>query len=75
MKKNEDTFSIQIMDEKEKLHMLLKKDLKEIQSPAQIADAGDRFDRRQLDNVIAFLKNPAGRRSRRRSGNRAPIST
>ena len=28
--KNEDTFSIQIMDEKEKLHMLLKSDLKEI---------------------------------------------
>src|SRR5262249_20209961 len=33
VKKNEDTFSIQIMDEKEKLHMLLKKDLKEIKTP------------------------------------------
>src|SRR5438132_1656755 len=28
-KKNEDTFSIQVMDEKEQLHRLLKKDLKE----------------------------------------------
>src|SRR5262245_35689478 len=32
-KRNEDTFSIQVMDEKEKLHMFLKKDLKEIKTP------------------------------------------
>src|SRR5438552_2391496 len=32
-KKNEDTFSIQIMDEKERLHMLLKSDLKQVARP------------------------------------------
>ena len=57
-KKNEDTFSIQIMDEKEKLHMLLKKDLKEIKTPRKSLMPPTDLTGGELDNVIAFLKNP-----------------
>src|SRR5260370_11732322 len=58
VKKNEDTFSIQIMDEKEKLHMLLKKDLKEIKTPHKSLMPATDLTGGELDNVIAFLKNP-----------------
>ena len=56
VRKNEDTFSIQMMDEKEKLHMLLKKNVasarltgKSLMPEAPISGA-------QADDVIAFLK-------------------
>jgi PQQ-dependent dehydrogenase (methanol/ethanol family) len=58
VKKNEDTFSIQIMDEKEKLHMLLKKDLKEINTPRKSLMPAADLNGADLGNVIAFLKNP-----------------
>ena len=58
VKKNEDTFSIQIMDEKEKLHMLLKKDLREIKTPHKSLMPSIDLTAAGLDNVIAFLKNP-----------------
>jgi PQQ-dependent dehydrogenase (methanol/ethanol family) len=57
-KKNEDTFSIQIMDGKERLHMLLKQDLKEIKSPRKSLMPAIDLSAAELDNVIAFLKNP-----------------
>jgi PQQ-dependent dehydrogenase (methanol/ethanol family) len=57
-KKNEDTFSIQIMDEKEKLHMLLKSDLREIRTPHKSLMPSIELTAAGLDNVIAFLKNP-----------------
>jgi hypothetical protein len=38
--KNEDTFSIQIMDENEKLHMLLKTRSQGDSQIAEVADAG-----------------------------------
>src|SRR4051794_16390511 len=57
-KKNEDTFSIQIMDEKEKLHMLLKKDLKDIKTPHKSLMPAVALTGPELDNVIAFLKSP-----------------
>ena len=37
--KNEDTFSLQMMDEHEKLHMFVKTDLKEVDAPAALAHA------------------------------------
>jgi PQQ-dependent dehydrogenase, methanol/ethanol family len=57
-KKNEDTFSIQIMDEQEKLHMLLKKDLREIKTPHKSLMPAVDLTAAALDNLIAFLKNP-----------------
>ena len=57
-KKNEDTFSIQIMDEKEKLHMLLKQDLKEIKTPHKSLMPAANLNPAERNNVIAFLKNP-----------------
>jgi len=57
-KKNEDTFSIQIMDEQEKLHMLLKKDLKEIKTPHKSLMPTTEMTGGELENVIAFLKYP-----------------
>lgn len=54
--KNEDTFSLQMMDEHEKLHMFVKSGLKDVARvqkslmPATVASAAD------LDNLIAFLK-------------------
>jgi alcohol dehydrogenase (cytochrome c) len=53
--KNEDTFSIQIMDEQEHLHMLLKKDLKQIDHPHKSLMPALKLSDEQLDNVLAFL--------------------
>jgi PQQ-dependent dehydrogenase (methanol/ethanol family) len=58
VKKNEDTFSLQIMDENEKLHMLLKDNLKEIKSPRQSLMPAAHLSPVELDNLVAFLKNP-----------------
>jgi PQQ-dependent dehydrogenase (methanol/ethanol family) len=57
-KKSEDTFSIQIMDEKEKLHMLFKQDLEEIKTPRTSLMPVAHLAAAELDNVIAFLKTP-----------------
>ena len=45
--RHEDTFSIQILDRNEKLHLLLKKDLAAREPYAQIADARRRCDGRR----------------------------
>jgi PQQ-dependent dehydrogenase (methanol/ethanol family) len=58
VKKNEDTFSIQIMDEHEHLHMFLKRDLEEINTPHKSLMPAIRLVTEDLDNVIAFLKYP-----------------
>jgi PQQ-dependent dehydrogenase (methanol/ethanol family) len=58
VKKNEDTFSIQIMDQQEKLHMLLKQDLRDIKTPHKSLMPATDLTGAGLDNVIAFLKNP-----------------
>src|SRR5580704_3176807 len=58
VKKSEDTFSIQIMDEKEKLHMLFKQDLDEIKTPRTPLMPAPHLAAAELDNVIAFLKTP-----------------
>jgi PQQ-dependent dehydrogenase (methanol/ethanol family) len=61
--KNEDTFSIQIMDEKEHLHMFLKSDLKQIDRPHKSLMPVPHLTADQLDDVLAFLRNigPSGR--------------
>ena len=53
--KNEDTFSIQIMDEKEQLHMLLKSDLKQIVHPNKSLMPTPHLTATDLENVLAFL--------------------
>lgn len=57
-KKNEDTFSIQLMDEHEKLHMLLKRNVAEIKAPRKSLMPAADITGGELDNVLAFLKNP-----------------
>jgi cytochrome c oxidase cbb3-type subunit III len=56
--KSEDTFSIDLMDENEKLHRLLKQDLLEIKKPHKSLMPAQNLTSAQLDNVLAFLKNP-----------------
>jgi PQQ-dependent dehydrogenase (methanol/ethanol family) len=57
-RKNEDTFSIQIMDEQERLHMLLKQDIGEIRAPKKSLMPAPALAPADLDNLVAFLKNP-----------------
>ena len=46
VRKNEDTFSVQVMDEQERLHLLLKKDLRAIR-PIDKSHAGSSTYRRR----------------------------
>ncbi len=61
VKKNEDTFSIQMMDKQEKLHMLLKKEVKQIRTPHKSLMPAVDLNATQLNDLIAFLKNPGPR--------------
>jgi putative heme-binding domain-containing protein len=54
-KKNEDTFSIQIMDESERLHMLQKSGVKQIDRPHKSLMPASKLSAAELDNVVAFL--------------------
>jgi PQQ-dependent dehydrogenase (methanol/ethanol family) len=58
-RKNEDTFSIQIMDERERLHVLLKRDIQGIDAPKKSLMPTEALPPGDLDNLVAFLKNPA----------------
>jgi alcohol dehydrogenase (cytochrome c) len=53
--KNEDTFSIQIMDDKERLHMLLKSDVKQIDHPRQSMMPKPHLTGAEVDNLLALL--------------------
>ena len=53
--RNEDTFSIQIMDEQERLHMLLKSNLQEIRHPRESLMPRSDLTASELDNLLAFL--------------------
>src|SRR6266849_4670809 len=53
--KNEDTFSLQIMDEKEQLHMLLKSDVKQIDKPHKSLMPTPHLTAAELEDVLAFL--------------------
>ncbi len=54
--KNEDTFSLQMMDEGEKLHMFRKADLKEVTRPQRSLMPAPNLSVVDVDNLIAFLK-------------------
>jgi PQQ-dependent dehydrogenase (methanol/ethanol family) len=54
--KNEDTFSLQMMDEQEKLHMLSKSAVKELTRTHRSLMPTRPFSAADLDNLIAFLK-------------------
>ncbi len=56
VRKNEDTFSLQMMDETEKLHLLLKKDLASFRLTGKSLMPEAAVSGPQMDNVIAFLK-------------------
>ena len=57
--KNEDTFSIQIMDEKEQFHMLLKSDLKQVVHSNKSLMPTPHLTATELENVLSFLGKPA----------------
>jgi PQQ-dependent dehydrogenase (methanol/ethanol family) len=56
IRKNEDTFSLQMMDENEKLQLLLKKDVAEVRLTGQSLMPPALVSGPQMDHVIAFLK-------------------
>jgi len=53
--RNQDTFSIQLMDEREKLHRLLKKDLKRVTRTQKSLMPPANLDSAKTDDLIAFL--------------------
>ena len=54
--KNEDTFSLQMMDEHEEFHLLSKTSLKEITRPQRSLMPAPNLSAGDLDSLIAFLK-------------------
>src|SRR5579863_1574553 len=54
--KNEDSFSLQMMDDHEQLHMFTKADLKEVTRPHTSLMPALKYGPGELDNLIAFLK-------------------
>ena len=54
--KNEDTFSLQMMDDHERLHMFRKADLREVTRPQHSLMPAPHLSAAELDNLIAFLK-------------------
>jgi PQQ-dependent dehydrogenase (methanol/ethanol family) len=57
--RNEDTFSLQMMDEHEKLHLLSKADLKEVNHTQHSLMPAAKLNAAEVDNLIAFLKKTA----------------
>jgi alcohol dehydrogenase (cytochrome c) len=54
--KNEDTFSLQLMDEHEKLHLFSRMDLKDVTRTQRSLMPAPSLSAADLDNLIAFLK-------------------
>ncbi|MGH9666894.1 MAG: PQQ-dependent dehydrogenase, methanol/ethanol family, partial [Bryobacteraceae bacterium] len=57
VRKNEDTFSLQMMDEHQRLHLLLQKDLAEVRLLKESLMPVASISGGPMNNVIAFLKN------------------
>jgi alcohol dehydrogenase (cytochrome c) len=53
--KHEDTFSIQILDTREKLHLLLKRDVAEVKHTHKSLMPAPPLAKSDLDNLVAFL--------------------
>ena len=63
-RKNEDSFSVQIMDTNEQLSTFLKKDLREVieEKKSLMPDYGpDKLTETELDDVLAYLRTLRGR--------------
>jgi PQQ-dependent dehydrogenase (methanol/ethanol family) len=60
VRKNEDTFSIQVMDTSEKLHLLLKKNIVEIHAPERSLMPETKLSAPQVNDLVAFLKTAPG---------------
>jgi len=60
--RNEDTFSIQLMDTQEDLHSFMKKDLRDVvhEGKSIMPPFGDVLDDRQLQDVVAYLDSLRG---------------
>ena len=56
--KAEDTFSLDVMDENEKLHSFLKQDLLDIKKPLKSLMPAPNLTAAQLNDLLTFLKNP-----------------
>ncbi len=54
-RRNEDTFSVQLMDREERLHFLLKEDLRRVTLPDQSLMPKADLDSPQVEDVVAFL--------------------
>jgi alcohol dehydrogenase (cytochrome c) len=61
--KNQDTFSIQVLDEEEKLHLLLKKDLRRVTRSPKSLMPSLLLKPSQIEDVIAFLAGDSSSRS------------
>lgn len=64
--RNEDTFSLQMMDADEQLHLLLKRDLREVvYEPGSLMPRYDEdaIDERELQDLVAYLKSLRGPRT------------
>jgi PQQ-dependent dehydrogenase (methanol/ethanol family) len=58
VKKNDDAFSIQIVDEQERLHLLAKRDLAKITLTHKSLMPAAKIEPAQVEDLIAFLHNP-----------------
>lgn len=58
VRKNEDTFSIQIMDDQERIHLLLKKNLNAFRPVPKSLMPVPNLTAEEIDNIVAFLKRP-----------------
>jgi alcohol dehydrogenase (cytochrome c) len=56
VRKNEDTFSIQMMDREQRLHMLLKRNVARVDRPADSLMPVFKGDSAQVNDLVAFLK-------------------
>jgi len=56
VRKNEDTFSIQMMDQQEHLRLLLKRDITRLEHPAESLMPLFKGDSGQVNDLVAFLK-------------------
>ncbi len=55
VKRNEDTFSVQLMDETEKIHLLLKKQVRAVERVEESAMPAFKLAATDLDDLLAYL--------------------
>lgn len=68
VRKNEDTFTLQLMDQTEQYHLLLKKDLKEViyESKSLMPAYGEQtLNQKQLQDLVAYMESLRGKQRKR----------